>query len=210
MNRKLIVNEQLNWPQLAQHENQNILKLIEDFIKLYPSLKRENTLPKKARQTRPVKVFTPLEAVIKSHIRLGINSVTKELESNPANVRFLIVCRSCKPILTKHLYIMSSQSNVKASCVDGLSEKLAKFLNVKTVSAFAICRADSASLKDEINIEAEKILSELSNQLIKNLSDIKNPFSIRSDLNKLIDIEEFFLREANERANTVVQVICFH
>jgi len=210
MNRKLIVSEQLNWPQLALTENESILKIIEDFIKRYTALKREKTLPKKIRKEKPTKICSPFEVFIKSHIRLGINSITKELESDPTNVRFLIVCRSCKPILTKHLYIMSSQSNVKAGCVDGLSQRLAKILNIKTVSAFAVCHANPDSLKDEMHIGAEKILSELSFQLIKNLTDIQNPFSIRTDLNKMIDIEKFFQKNISEKVDITVEVIGFN
>lgn len=215
MNRKLLVNEQLEWETLKAEENEKILQVIENQIKLYPTLKRKKTLPKRKRQkakelketsSGDQKPAQPtVDDLFKKHIRIGINAVTKELERNPKNVRFVLVCRTCKPILTRHLYIMCSQFDIRAGLVQNLSERLSKIFNLKTVGAFAICRS-SHKLEDKdtnlLGIELESRLVELTNKISQFLPQLKKPFSLKPELKRIITDKNIFPQNQIESLKT--------
>lgn len=205
MNRKLLVNEQLEWETLGADENEKILQVIENQIKLYPTLKRKKTLPKKKRQKakelketfsddqKPAQIT--VDDLFKKHIRIGINAVTKELERNPKNVRFVLVCRTCKPILTRHLFIMCSQFDIRAGSVQNLSERLSKIFNLKTVGAFAICRSYHKLEDKDTNpsgIELEPRLVELTNKISQFLPQLRKPFSLKPELKRIINDKNMF------------------
>lgn len=206
MNRKLLVNEQLEWPVLSASQNELLLKIIENFVKLHPSLKRKKLLAKKLRRKAVINDDKEMPATVnlmKNHFRIGINSVTRELEKDPLNVNFVIVCGSCKPILTRHLYIMSAQSNIKASSIKDLSPRLSKYFKVKTVSAFALCQIQKLDNETEIY----RVLSELNSQVVECLPVLKKPFSICRDLKKVIQDEDSFEIEDTIEAVKIVKVM---
>lgn len=209
MNRKLLVNDQLQWSPINQADNENILKAIEKHMEQFQSIKRQKTLTKKQRllSKENVKVDRPKFIVLmKKHILVGINSITKELENNPKNVRFLLVCKSCIPIMTRHLHIMCSQSNVAAACIQDLSPRLSKILNIRKVSAFAVCSkilAEANEFEPCMIEEVDKVLTELSCQITQVIPVVKKPFSILPDLNKVIEEEVKTKLENMDTAETV-------
>ena len=210
MNRKLLVNDQLDWSAISQTDNETILKAVEKQLEKFQSIRRQKTLTKKQRlKTKNTARVDPpkVEVLMKKHILIGINSITKELEINPQNVRFLLVCKSCKPILTRHLYIMCSQSNVIGGCVQDLSTRLSKIFNLKTVSAFAICKQTSfgeTEYEASVVEEVEKVMAKLSCQITQIMPMIKKPFSILPDLNKVIEEEVKTKLENMDTAEPVI------
>ena len=102
MNRKLLVNDLLSWSDLNETENQRIITLIESQFKSYADVKRKKTLPKKIRlenkKNNQLNKIETIGSTLKNHLRFGINSITKELEKDPNNLLFVLVCKSCKPI----------------------------------------------------------------------------------------------------------------
>lgn len=220
MNKKLIINENLNWPLLDETASKKILETIESNLKLYQStIKRKKTPPKHLRakkETVQAEESKNLEneksesiepgILLKQRLRLGINAVTKTLETEPNIVKFVLVCRSCVPLklLTRHLYIMCAQLNVPAGCVNNMSKYLASFLNIKSVSAFAICE-ESLVKHEGKNKQFEKescavsiLLNEISEEIKKTLKPLENPLSSKICLSKelientkLLKLEEF-------------------
>jgi len=196
MNRKLLVNELLGWSDLNENDNENILSLIEHQFKDYSGIKRKKTLPKRLRiklnaETEKAKENThDISNYLKKHIRFGINSITKELEKEPKNLLFVFVCKSCKPILTRHIQVMCSKWNVPAGCVKDLSVRLAKYFNIKSVSAFAITENftpnESIQLEKDMCQKAKEIIVDLAQKIVSFIPLVKNPFcfEIRSTLAK--------------------------
>ncbi len=207
MNRKLLVNEELEWETLNADDNEKILQVLENQLKIFPSLKRKNTVTKKKREI--AKNDVPCEDnkksltndhLFKKYIRIGINSVTKELEKNPKNVGFVLVCRTCKPILTRHLYIMCSEFDVRAGSIQSLSERLSKIFNFKTVSAFAICLS-LQRLENDTNSTSNEIgtgIVELSNKISDFLPQLKKPFSLKPDIKRIIEEQNLFSQQRIE------------
>ena len=220
MNKKLIINENLNWPLLDETASKKILEIIESNLKLYQStIKRKKTPPKHLRAKKETIQVEESKHVVneksesiepgillKQRLRLGINAVTKTLETEPNIVKFVLVCRSCVPLklLTRHLYIMCAQLNVPAGCVNNMSKYLASFLNIKSISAFAICEESLVKYKEK-NKQFEKescaisiLLNEISDEIKKNLKPLENPLSSKICLSKelientkLLKLEEF-------------------
>ena len=192
MIRKLIVNENLGWPQIDQADCKKVTEIIETNLKKYPGIKRERTLPKRFRDNKSsqpilnanVDENKKIASMLKQHFRLGINSVTKSLEREPNNLKFVLVCSSCSPltVMTRHIQIMCSQLNVPAGCIINLSNSLSKLFNLKTISAFGICypKEQFENSSDE-NKEILDLLENLTTQIKKLLLPLKNPF----DLNNL-------------------------
>lgn len=183
MNRKLLINEQLDWPILKSDQNESILKLIESFLKLYPGLKRKKSCKRQKTEARS-EIPNSIDSLLKKHIRVGINSVTKELEKNAKNVKCILICGSCKPILTRHLHIMCGQSNVNAGRVDKLSRRLESALGHKKVSALAISAVAGSYADDTIKIDADCAINDLCNKVIENLPVLAKPFDLRQDISK--------------------------
>jgi len=189
MNRKLLVNELLGWSELNESENQQIIYLIENQFKSYPDIKRQKTPPKKVRlklkENNELKPDIPSVAkYLKNHIRFGINSITKDLEKGTeSNILLVLVCKSVKPLLTRHLQVMCAKLNIPAGCVCNLSEKLAKYFNLKTVGAFALTK-ETTSTDLELSNQANGLILDLANKIIPILPLVKNPFKINDDLPK--------------------------
>jgi hypothetical protein len=202
MNKKLIINENLNWPVLEENESKIILELIESNFKAYQStIKRKKTPPKYLRlkkdtvveSIKPIKLENNESGILlKQRFRLGINAVTKTLETEPNIVKFVLVCRSCAPLklLTRHLHIMCAQLSIPAGCINNLSGSLAKFLNIKSVSAFALC--DESLVKtnekmthlDEVANGVSILVNQISEKIRKHLKALDNPLSSKIGLSK--------------------------
>ena len=230
MNKKLIINENLNWPLIDENDSKKILEIIESNFKSYQStMRRKKTPPKYLRVKKDKKeCVEPMNLeneeinfeygiLLKQRLRLGINAVTKTLEKEPQVVRFVLVCRSCVPLklLTRHLHIMCAQLNVPAGCVSNLSKTLAKFLNIKSVSAFALCD-ESLIKKKETDIKFEKVsntvsclVNEISEKIKKYIKTLENPFSSKIGLSKeLIDNTQMLKLEelSNESESNTVEI----
>ena len=201
MNRKLLFNKQQDWIDLNAADNETILSSIENQLELYSSLKRARTLPKNLRTkaenlsesvTIPYDKNKAIGLLLKKNLKFGINTITKELEKNSNSLGFVLVCRSCKPILTRHLNIMCAQSKVPAGCVKDLSLRLSKFFNLKTVSALAVCTnlMHIENQDNEIISQAELVL----NGLIKKVAQcLPRPFeSFNFDKPQLVKEEKKF------------------
>lgn len=188
MNRKLLVNELLGWSDLNESNNENIISLIETQFKSYPEIKRKKTPPKKIRiklkENMDIMEQSPnLAKYLKSHLRFGINSITKELEKGTENnILFVLVCKSVKPLLTRHLQVMCAKLNIPAGCVYNLSEKLAKYFNLKTIGAFALTKEESINTDSELSKQARELILDLANKIIPILPLVRNPFKINHDL----------------------------
>ena len=220
MNRKIIANDLLNWPEINKVESDRVIALIEDALKPFSQLIRrkktppkrirlkikkkesqlkdlsmnetdesnlkESTTPDQEKQSNEKEIVTKC---LKNLIKIGINAITKELENAPHNVKFVLVCESNRPlsIMTRHLQIMCFNSNVPAGCIDGLSSRLAKFFNIKTISAFAICDEMSliksdATTSDEIYLlKAKDIAKQLAEKVSKCIPCLKYPFKSSSE-----------------------------
>lgn len=183
MNRKQIVNELFSWPEITEAESARIVASIVNHLKKYPELKRNKTPPKAIREKLKASgaLKQPVKSEIKDCIKLGINSVTKSLEQNPTQVKFVLVCRSCKPlvVLTRHLQVMCSYNNIPAGCVYTLSESLSKLFNIKAVGALAFC--DSG-----LN-ESARLSEAFKSEIIPLIKPITNPFTAQSQNFKIID-----------------------
>lgn len=133
-----------------------------------------------------------MDTYVKKHLRIGINSITKCLEKEPENVLLVIVCKSCKPVtvLTRHIQVMCSMSNIPAGCVNNLSSNLSKLFNVKTVSALAVCKDQKSENVEESSVKIVKdMLSGLYGIIVPLLPEIKNPFVSNESLNPPLNIE---------------------
>lgn len=195
MNRKSIINENLEWPEINEQNSQNIIKFLGDFFAKESGLRRKKTMPKKLRKLKnKTKAENKLDfgLFIKSRIKIGINSISKSIEKNPSSLAFVLVCRSCKPltVLTRHIQVMCSISNISAGCVHNLNS-LAKIFNIKTVSALGILR--NTELNFEPN-EHEKLFSDFLNDIQKYiiplLPPLKNPFTSINLLDSKILIDD--------------------
>lgn len=193
MNRKLLVNELLGWSEISETNNEKIINLIETHFKPYSELKRSKTLPKKLRLKKkteqPTKVNDSLGVIIKKQLRFGINSITRELEKDATNLKFVLVCKSCKPILTRHIQIMCAKSNVPAGCVTNLSCRLAKFFNLNTISAFAIVSKINDETNQDLLNQTQSINSDLENKIIELLPSVKDPFSAKTLTEDFVDVD---------------------
>ena len=218
MNKKLIVNENLVWPHLDDSSSKKIIDLIEANLKPYQTaIKREKTLPKHLRKKKAKATATESQGVntkeispnpapqnvmdsektqcgmlLKKRFRVGINAVTKTLENEPGIIKFVLVCQSCSPLklLTRHLQIMCAHLNVPAGCCLNLSKSLAKYLNVKTVSSFALCdtsllrKSEETSSLEKENGVVTKLVNDLSDKIRKLLKPLDNPLSANVGLSK--------------------------
>jgi hypothetical protein len=197
MNRKLIVNELCAWPDIPESDSRKILDSIATTIRKHPGLKRQRTLPKRIRdklklqksaddneqkqQQQNQKNDQIKPSPLKQHILLGINSITKCLERTPHRLLFVLVCRSCKPlvVLTRHLQVMCAHHNVPAGCVANLSSILGKLLNMKTVSAFAFCTKPLTEIESS-SVDNDKLnaaVDEFKRSVVSRLAPLTNPFT---------------------------------
>lgn len=78
---------------------------------------------------------------------------------------------------------MCSRLSVPAACVKDLSARLAKYFNIKSVSAFALTRHVTFNTNIEINEEirqkASEIIADLAQKIVPLLPSIKNPFDFK-------------------------------
>lgn len=180
MNRKQIVNENLQWPEMDEKTSEKITDTLEAHFRKYPDLKRRKNPPKRCRKYRrpndEFKKNPPISkesAWIKRHIRIGINVITKTLEREPTNVMFVLVCQSCRPlaVLTRHIQLMCSMNGIPAGCVHNLSTSLKPILNID-VRALLVRKTDQ--LDDQFKIE--ELLRDWSEGIPNLLPVLKNPF----------------------------------
>ena len=210
MNRKLLYNKQQDWIDLNAADNETILSSIEKQLELNSSLKRLKTLPrelrtkaKNASESATSDKNKTIGLMLKKNLKFGINTITKELEKNSNNIGFILVCRSCKPILTRHLNIMCAQSKVSAGCVKDLSLRLSKFFNLKTVSALAVSKnlIHIENQDNEIISQAESILNSLIKKITQCLPKLSEPYNFdQSQLlkeEKKIPIPEIIQSDVN-------------
>lgn len=194
MNRKLLVNDLLSWSDLNETENQRIITLIESQFKSYADVKRKKTLPKKIRlenkKNNQLNKIETIGSTLKNHLRFGINSITKELEKDPNNLLFVLVCKSCKPILTRHIQVMCAKSSIPAGCVKDLSDKLSKFFNLKTVSALAVTKRilNKSDETSDLLTQSKEIIKDLALKIVPILPVVKDPFSAKAS-NSIITTE---------------------
>ena len=203
MNRKQIVNENLAWPTLSDAKSESIVRCLDArLVQHAATLARQKTPPKHIRkqlalkkqnaqqqqqQQQPSEMLKPpgtdtVGLMLKRHIRLGINSATKLLESEPDNVLFVLVCSSCVPlaVLTRHLHIMCAMRHVPAACVRSLSERIAKRLNMNTISCVAVqrsTRVDDLAPSEHDRQQLGVILSEWKREIGDTLPPLANPLS---------------------------------
>jgi hypothetical protein len=210
MNRKLVANELFAWPEINEDNSKKIVQSLINQLKKYPEIKRKKTPPKHIRQklkkeNEEAKKLTDntlkhtnetnqnqFVNFLKKHLICGINIVTKHLEKNPKQIQFVLVCRSCKPliVLTRHLQVMCAQHGIPAGCVHSLSDSLSKLLNLKTVGAFALCSGlDETKQIQEFNEKLVTILSDLNRNLVPLLPPLKNPFTSVIKVTKIEEIE---------------------
>ncbi|CAF0794688.1 unnamed protein product [Brachionus calyciflorus] len=190
MNRKLIVNENLGWPDINEADSKKIVEFFESFLKANQSLRRKKTLPKKLRLKKEAenavndKKSDDFGKYFKKYIKIGINSITKTLETNPNSLAIVLICRSCKPltVLTRHIQVMCSISNVSAGCVHNLNN-LSKILNIKTVTAFGICKNNELESNSIYKKTHDDFLNELDQKVVNLLPQLKNPFTSNDYLN---------------------------
>ena len=198
MNRKLIVNEFFAWPDINELESKQITEFLENQLKQFPYLKRKRTISKRAREKlksaaqeghRTQAKSNEIEEFsieFKKRLILGINAITKCIEKNPHHIMFVLVCRSCKPLVvfTRHLQVMCSHSKIPAGCVYGLSDKLSKILNLKTVSALAICN-NKLNNSEESSNDLEQVLESFNQKVIPLLKPLANSFTGRFPTSKI-------------------------
>jgi ribosomal protein L7Ae-like RNA K-turn-binding protein len=201
MNRKLLYNDQLSWPDICTDDNDQILRLIQEKLNDFPQLKRKKNLSKRIRKEKEIDAKNEtittttteptddikLTKYIKKHLRFGINSVTKSLERYPNHVEFVLVCNSCKPFvyMTRHLQIMCFHNNVSGGSIKNLSKTLAKYFNFKMISAFAICSPDPGQknlLNGDQLVKMNDYLKGLCESVVKLLPNLKNPLKLLNNI----------------------------
>jgi len=198
MNRKLIVNKNLSWPELNDEEHQKINEILNSFFREYPLVKREKTLPRYLREKKKAKLdiksdtscsqneeASQTSKFFKRFIRLGINSVTKTLENEAKNVLVVLCCQSSPSLLTRHLLMMCSQFQIPAASIKNLSTNLSKIFNIKTITAIAVCHSinkndDDQELIDEnLLLKIKESIIKLNEKLVVKLPKLnKNPFRL--------------------------------
>lgn len=198
MNRKQIVNENLQWPEISQSQSQKIISYLEKNFEKYPLIRRKKNPPRhirkkaklaKTQKTEESKPNLPtndptsnkesqnefpkpnLEGYLKNHFKIGINSVTKTIEQEPNNVMFVLVCHSCKPltVLTRHLQVMCAMANIPAGCVHNLSPSLKKLLNINTISAFLVLKTINLKLNEAESSQQQKDITNEIEVVLKDL-----------------------------------------
>lgn len=216
MNRKLITNDRLLWPELSNTEHhEKILNCIETQLQNYPQLKRCRNPPKKERtkfkqqqQERLISDDNKIDETtqrLKKHFLFGINTITRYLEKLEAGkeskVLCLFVCKSCKPlaILTRHLLIMCAQRGIKAACLIGLSNRLSKIFNMKRTSAFVILNESKDGLCNE---PFRNMFQAFESEIIPLIPQLKNPF-----LEEKIVIEEVVSNKEDGSGSEVVEKV---
>lgn len=192
--RKQIVNENLQWPEIEEKTSEQVLEMLETHLRKHPDLRRRKNPPKKIRNKKKTKpqeeksieeskekqnkreISVEAES-IKRRIRIGINVITKTLEREPANVAFVLVCRSCKPlaVLTRHIQLMCAMEGVPAGCVHNLSTRLQKILNIGSVRALLVRKTDEKAATQP-NETIESMFTEWSRRVPPLLPALKNPF----------------------------------
>lgn len=193
MNRKQIVNESLQWPEIDESTSNRIIDVLESSLKNYPGLKRKKNPPKRFRKNKPKsnqeknKIDDENEedsmaSQLKSHIRIGINAITKSLEREPEKIMFVLVCRSCKPlaVLTRHIQLMCAMSNIPAGCIHSLTTRLKSQLNINTISALLVFKQTETD-QDAIR----KLLNDWSSQIPPLFPKLNNPFTENAALSTL-------------------------
>lgn len=195
MNRKQIVNENLQWPEIDETQSVRILDALESHLKRYPELKRPKNPPKKVRLRRqqnknkskegdeemsekPARAeIRPEAEAIKKRLRIGINVVTKTLEREPDNVMFVLVCRSCRPlgVLTRHVQVMCAMQGIPAGCVHNLSSRLERVLNIGSIRALLV-RKSLLVVQPTTGEVDESILKDWRERIVPLLPVLKNPF----------------------------------
>jgi ribosomal protein L7Ae-like RNA K-turn-binding protein len=232
MNRKLITNKNLAWPELNETEHQQINQSLNSFFLEYPLVKRKKPLPQYLRAKKKAKLevendTTLIDSVnqealqkcklFKRFIRLGINSVTKTLENEPKNVLVVLCCQSSPGLLTRHLLMMCSQSQIPAASIKNLSTNLSKIFNIKTVTAIAVChsinREDSNEelIDENLLSNVKESINKLKEKVIARLAALnKNPFRLGlgncyiTDLSQVEEkIKNCLRSEKEEKSNDV-------
>lgn len=230
MNRKLIVNKNLAWPELNDAEHQQINESLKSFFCEYPLVKREKALPQYLRAKKKAKLDVKSDTncsqnqeasqtckLFKRFIRLGINSVTKTLETEAKNILVVLCCQSSPSLLTRHLLMMCSQSHIPAASIKNLSTNLSKIFNIKTVTAIAVCHSintedNNQKLIDENFLsKIKESINKLNEKVVAKLPTLnKNPFRLglgNCFINDLSQVEEqiknCFKPNEEEKSNDV-------
>jgi ribosomal protein L7Ae-like RNA K-turn-binding protein len=229
MNRKLIVNQNLAWPDLSDADHQQINESLNLFFRDYPFVKRKKATPQYLRAKKKAKLEETTDAcrsqkqeplqtcqLLKRFIRLGINSVTKTLETETNNVLVVLCCQSSPSLLTRHLLMMGTQSQIPAASIKNLSTNLSKIFNIKTVTAFAICHSidtdnNNQELIDENSIlKAKENINRLKEKLLVKMPKLnKIPFRLglgNSFINDLSQVEQkikFCFNPGEENSNNI-------
>ncbi|KAK6195810.1 hypothetical protein SNE40_001163 [Patella caerulea] len=85
---------------------------------------------------------------MRNELSIGINTVTKALEKD--RLRLVIVSRETKiKILTQHLLPLVAVRNCPAICLPNLSENIAQFTGIQSISALGFKKMEETSLFDE-------------------------------------------------------------
>jgi len=188
MNRKLITNERLLWPELSSSDDhEKILNCLETQLQNFPQIKRRKNPPKKERlkikqqQQQLASEDNKIDETtqrLRKHFLFGINTVTRYLEKletgTESKVLCLFVCKSCKPlaILTRHLLIMCAQRGIKAACIIGLSQRITKIFNMKRTSAFVILNESKDGLANEPFVN---MFQAFESEILPLIPQLKNP-----------------------------------